>query len=79
MSSLPHYQLFIDGIWCDGSEGQTDTSVNPATAEQWASFACASAADVDRAVASAKRALDDPQWRDMAQTQRGKLLFRLAG
>ena len=78
MSSLPHYQLFIDGIWCDGSEGQTDTSVNPATAERWASFACASAADVDRAVASAKRALDDPQWRDMTQTQRGKLLFRLA-
>ncbi|QFT93938.1 NAD/NADP-dependent betaine aldehyde dehydrogenase [Roseovarius sp. THAF9] len=53
-------------------------SQNPATGQDWATFACASAADVDRAVLAARRALDDPEWRDMTQTQRGKLLYRLA-
>lgn len=75
---MQHYQLFIDGVWTEGSSGQVMTSQNPATGKDWASFACASAEDVDRAVAAAKRALDDPSWRDMTQTARGKLLYRLA-
>ncbi|WP_306143028.1 aldehyde dehydrogenase [Roseibium sp. MMSF_3412] len=75
---MQHYQLFIDGVWTEGSNGQVMSSQNPATGEDWASFACASAEDVDRAVAAAKRALDDPSWRDMTQTARGKLLYRLA-
>lgn len=54
------------------------TSQNPATGDAWASFACASARDVDQAIAAARRALDDPAWRDMTQTARGKLLYRLA-
>ncbi|WP_420333313.1 aldehyde dehydrogenase [Roseibium sp.] len=75
---MQHYQLFIDGVWTEGSNGQVMSSQNPATGKDWASFACASAEDVDRAVAAAKRALDDPSWRDMTQTARGKLLYRLA-
>ncbi|MFK7835495.1 MAG: aldehyde dehydrogenase [Sulfitobacter sp.] len=78
MEHLPHYQLFIDGAWCDGAAGQTMASQNPATGEDWATFACAAPADVERAIAAARRVLDDPEWRDMTQTQRGKLLFRLA-
>ncbi len=78
MTDLPHYQLFIDGTWSAGADGQTMDSLNPATNEVWASFDCASEADVDRVVAAAKRASGDPQWRDMTQTARGKLLYRLA-
>ncbi|WP_170548544.1 aldehyde dehydrogenase [Ruegeria atlantica] len=78
MGNLPHFQLFIDGKWSEGSNAQVMTSENPATGQGWATFACASAADVDRAVAAAKRVLDDPAWRDMTQTARGKLLYRLA-
>ncbi len=78
MDSKPHYQLFIDGAWTEGSEGQTMASQNPATGEDWATFACASEADVERAVGAARRMLNDPAWRDMTQTQRGKLLYRLA-
>ncbi len=78
MSSLPHYQLYIDGAWCEGSEGQTDQSINPATSQAWATFACASENDVHRAVTAARQALDNPVWRDMTQTNRGKLLYRLA-
>lgn len=79
MGQRPHYQLFIDGQWVEGGQGQIMESENPATGEDWATFACAAPADVDRAVGAARRVLDDPTWRDMTQTQRGKLLYRLAG
>lgn len=78
MGNLPHFQLFIDGTWTEGSASQVMTSENPATGQGWATFACATSSDVDRAIAAAKRVLDDPEWRDMTQTQRGKLLYRLA-
>jgi len=75
--TLPHYQLYIDGAFCDGS-GAMMTSINPADGKPWASFGATTPADVDRAIAAAKRAQNDPAWRDMTQTQRGKLLFKLA-
>ena len=78
MTAMPHYSLFIDGQWCEGAEGQTMQSINPATGLPWATFACASSSDVERAVSAARRALQDPDWRDMTATQRGKLLYRLA-
>jgi len=78
MSALPHYQLFIAGGFGAGAHGKTMQSINPATGQHWASFDCADAEDVEAAVAAAKAALEDPTWRDMTQTQRGKLLYRLA-
>ncbi|WP_424941300.1 aldehyde dehydrogenase [Aliiroseovarius sp. S253] len=78
MEQKPHYQLFIDGEWVDGADGQVMATQNPATGEDWATFACAAPSDVDRAIAAGRRVLNDPAWRDMTQTQRGKLLYRLA-
>ncbi|MFK7877562.1 MAG: aldehyde dehydrogenase [Paracoccaceae bacterium] len=75
---MKHYQLFIDGAWTEGATGQTMTSQNPATGETWATFACAAPQDVERAITAARRALNDPAWRDITQTARGKLLSRLA-
>jgi len=75
---MQHYQLYIDGRRTEGSGGQVMTTENPSTGEVWASFACAAPEDVDAAVAAARRALEDPAWRDMTQTARGRLLFRLA-
>lgn len=75
---MDHFQLFIDGTWCDGADGQSMETLNPATGEPWATFACAAPEDVDRAVAAASRALDDPAWRDLTQTARGKMIYRLA-
>lgn len=78
MAEKPHYSLFIDGAWCAGAEGQIMESENPATGDAWATFDCAAPEDVDRAVAGARRALDDPAWRDLSQTARGKMLHQLA-
>ena len=78
MNSLQNYQLFIDGEWVGGCDGQTMESINPATGMPWARFACAGPADVERAVAAAKRSLSAGDWPAMTATQRGKALFRLA-
>lgn len=75
--NLPHYSLFINGEWCEGAGGQTLLSQNPATAQPWASFACASADDVDRAVRGARAALEG-EWGAMTATARGKLIYKLA-
>jgi len=78
MTEKPHYQLFIDGEWTEGADGQTIATTNPADGSTWATFACASEGDVNRAVSAAARALNDPAWRDLSQTARGKLLYHLA-
>lgn len=78
MTETPHYQLYIDGARCEGAQGQIMSSENPATGAVWATFACASAEDVNRAVAAARRALEAPEWQGLTQTQRGRLLYRLA-
>ncbi|GAA0311722.1 aldehyde dehydrogenase [Psychrobacter aestuarii] len=74
----PHYQLYINGAWCEGSDNQRLDSINPATGQAWASFACANADDVERAVQGARAALNNPEWSKMSATNRGKLLYRLA-
>ena len=74
----PHFQLYIDGSFCEGAGGAVMHSQNPADGKNWASFSCTDKQDVERAVVAAKRALDNPTWRDMTQTARGKLLFKLA-
>ena len=76
--TMPHYSLFVAGEWRAGQGGQVMESINPATGQVWATFDCASPEDVDDAVSAARAVLDDPAWRDMTQTARGKLLYRLA-
>ena len=73
-----HYQLYINGKWVSGSEGQVMHSLNPHNNQSWASFDCASKKDTDLAVKSAREALDDLSWRTMTATDRGKLLYKLA-
>ena len=72
----PRYQLVLDGAFVDGG-GDDLTSVNPATGETLTTVSTASAADVDRAVAAARRAYDGP-WSRMGGAERGKYLFRIA-
>ena len=73
-----HYQLYIAGAFSEGSEREVMQSENPANGKDWATFACANELDVERAVDAASNALNNPEWRDMTQTARGKLLLKLA-
>jgi aldehyde dehydrogenase (NAD+) len=49
------YQLFIDGAWRDGSGGETLPAINPFNQDVWASIPVATEADVEAAVAAARR------------------------
>ncbi len=71
-------KLLIDNKWVDAAEGGSFETYNPATGDVIASVAAGTAADVDRAVKAARRALESNPWRDMDAADRGKLLFRLA-
>ena len=75
---MKEYQLYIDGKFCEASDGNRFESVNPATGEVWATVPAATEADVDRAVRGARRALIEGDWPAMTATQRGHLLYRLA-
>ncbi|MDG2427926.1 MAG: aldehyde dehydrogenase [Acidimicrobiales bacterium] len=75
---MNEYQLYIDGQFCEASDGNRFESVNPATGEVWTTAPGATETDVDRAVRAAHRALTVGAWPAMTATQRGRLLYRLA-
>ena len=71
-------KLLIDNRWVDPVEGQMLETLNPATGEVIAQVAAGTAADVDKAVKAARRALEDGPWATMDAADRGNLLLRLA-
>ncbi|MFN2431460.1 MAG: aldehyde dehydrogenase family protein [Gemmatimonadota bacterium] len=73
----PRYGLFIDGRFVEPRSGRRFPVVDPATEETLSEVGEAGAADVDRAVAAARRAYDRV-WRRMRPVERGKSLFRVA-
>jgi aldehyde dehydrogenase (NAD+) len=74
---LPAGLLHIDGRWREASDGGTWTHVHPATNESVATFAVATAPDVDEAVRAARRAFDDGPWGRMAARDRKRILQRI--
>ena len=42
----PHFQLYIDGSFCEGAGGAVMQSQNPADGKNWASFSCTDKQDV---------------------------------
>jgi len=78
VSLLPSYGLFIDGAFVDGGAGSGSfKTINPATEEVLTEVVEASSADVDRAVAAARKAYTRT-WSKMSGRERGKYLFRIA-
>jgi aldehyde dehydrogenase (NAD+) len=71
------YGLFIDGEFADPVNGGSFKSISPASEEVLAEIAEADAADVDRAVAAARRAYTRT-WSRLSGRERGKYLFRIA-
>jgi aldehyde dehydrogenase (NAD+) len=77
MSDLTTLRHFIGGERVEPASGEYFASTNPATREVLYQAARGDSADIDRAVAAAKDAFEDPRWRDLSQTRRGHLLRRL--
>ena len=72
MNRISHW---IDGVIVEGSSGRSGTVFNPATGEQAASVDFANEAEVDAAVAAARRAL--PGWRATSLGRRAEVMFHL--
>jgi aldehyde dehydrogenase (NAD+) len=71
------YGLFIDGEFRAPRSRRYFDTINPATEKSLASVADAGAADVNAAVAAARRA-QEKTWGPMAPRERGKYLYRIA-
>lgn len=74
---LPPAKLFIGGEWTSPEGGKTFVTENPATEEAICEVASGSTADVDRAVESARAALDG-EWGKTSARDRGRILWRIA-
>jgi len=76
----PEYEtrLYVDNKFVTASSEETITVRNPFNDDFIASVPCASVADVDFAVASAKKAFYSGEWSTFSGAQRAKCLFNLA-
>jgi phenylacetaldehyde dehydrogenase len=70
--------MLIDGQWVQSESGASFNVHNPATGEVLAQVADGGQAEVDAAVAAARRAFRTQQWRRMMPSERSRLLWRLA-
>src|SRR3954468_24343905 len=71
------YQLFIDGQFVDAESGKTFETPNPATGETFAEVAEGDKADIDKAVAAARKAFDG-KWSKISARDRGRMMYKLA-
>jgi betaine-aldehyde dehydrogenase len=71
-------KLWIDGQWVASSGSTLMPIENPVTGEQIAQVANATAADVSRAVAAARKAFYAGAWAEMTPGERSLLLWKLA-
>src|ERR1700743_2842303 len=55
---LEHLKFYIDGQWVDPATPKTEEVINPANEEPFARISMGSKADVDKAVAAARRAFE---------------------
>ena len=74
----PEGRLFVDGGYLDAASGGTFESRSPRDGTVVARVARGGAADVDRAVASARAAFDDGRWRNRSPRSRKNTMLRWA-
>jgi acyl-CoA reductase-like NAD-dependent aldehyde dehydrogenase len=75
---MTHLKHFIEGANVDASDGARMSLVNPVDEKPYASAACGTADDVERAVAAAHRQLHGGAWSRLNGAQRAVLLHKLA-
>ena len=71
-------KLLIGGQWVGAQSGKTFETYNPATGEVLAQVAEGDGADINQAVAAARKAFDSGHWPDISPAERGRLLWKLA-
>lgn len=79
LPELPYRgQLFIDGVYREAVSGQRADRISPAHGVAVGSYPDADAADVELAVAAARRAFDDGAWPTLPGRKRAEVLLNIA-
>ena len=71
-------QHYIDGEFVDSVDGDTFDVLDPVTNETYLQAAAGKKADIDRAVAAARRAFTEGPWPRMLPRERSRVLHRIA-
>jgi acyl-CoA reductase-like NAD-dependent aldehyde dehydrogenase len=71
-------RMLIGGQWVEARSGETRATINPATEGVLTRVAEGAAADVDAAVAAARRAFEAPSWAGISPHARTRLLLKIA-
>jgi len=74
----PNGQAFIDGKFCDAADGEKFETTNPATGQVLANVAHCKVADVNRAVAAARRVFNAGTWSCAEPEERKEVLLKVA-
>jgi phenylacetaldehyde dehydrogenase len=70
-------QVLIDGQWVAARSGKTFEVYDPSTGAEIAKVAACEKADVDAAVAAARKAFDSGPWARMSPSQRGRIIWKI--
>ncbi|MBF4616020.1 5-carboxymethyl-2-hydroxymuconate semialdehyde dehydrogenase [Curtobacterium sp. VKM Ac-1376] len=71
-------QHFIDGEFVDSLDGDTFDVLDPVSNQTYLQAAAGKQADIDRAVAAARRAFDEGPWPHLLPRERNRILNRIA-
>ncbi|MBK6613893.1 aldehyde dehydrogenase [Ottowia sp.] len=76
--TIEHNAFFIGGDWVSPSSSKRFTLINASTEEAIGSVPEGVEADIDRAVAAARKAFDGSGWSDIAPAERAAAMLRFA-
>jgi len=77
-TDLATYDLFVDGQWQPSKTGSTSERTSPSDGRVVGRYARGDDADVDLAVAAARRAFDDGPWPTLGAPQRAAVMRKAA-
>lgn len=76
--SVPAHLMFIGGSWVKPHSGRNYPVFNPALGQVLAHAPMGDSEDVKSAVDAAKRAFEDPAWRSIDPSKRGRILYKVS-
>jgi len=72
---MKRYQMYINGGWCDASNGGVTQVINPGNEEALAEVPLATVEDTERAIRAARDAFDNGAWRNKEPAERSRILL----
>jgi len=72
---MKRYQMYINGRWCEASDGRVTQVINPGNEEVIAEVPLATAEDTERAIQAARDTFDGGAWRSKEPAERSRILL----